>query len=365
MDTIKLSTGRKKDNLNTSIIALYFLLCFFSLYEFQLILINSLIVLLGLYLFIANFNYIVKKHYSLLWIFLLFAIYSSACLFLFQDRVTYTPIRVMVHFALFITLIRYNINSVVIKWGLYIYVMYMLYLIFVRGIYINAIFPGSSKNIVGWFSLGLCVLYYVAEVGKKNIQNANLHFNLLPAILTLLLCLVTLGRSNIVCSFLLLFVVLWYNLKRFSIVKKMFFTLLIAIFTISVVYIFYDLLESGLQRFDQRGFESYERDLMIVGYRDKLDFYTFLLGVNSDQYPFTILNGNFHNSFLGGHSSFGLMFILFIGFIVQLFIKNFFKSFIFVMLSLVLLIRSYTDAIMFIGFFDFVLFVLLFKIKKN
>lgn len=365
MGTALLLTNKTKDNISTFLVVLYLFLSFLSLYGFQEAIVNSLIVLIGGYLFFSNYNYIRLYHSKLLIVFILFAVYSIACLFLFQDRVTYTPIRVMVHFALFITLIRYNINSVAIKWSLYLYNLYVLYLIFVQNVYINNIFPESSKNIVGWFSLGLCVLYYVAEVGKKNIQNANLHFNLLPAILTLLLCLVTLGRSNIVCSFLLLFVVLWYNLKRFSIVKKMFFTLLIAIFTISVVYIFYDLLESGLQRFDQRGFESYERDLMIVGYRDKLDFYTFLLGVNSDQYPFTILNGNFHNSFLGGHSSFGLMFILFIGFIVQLFIKNFFKSFIFVMLSLVLLIRSYTDAIMFIGFFDFVLFVLLFKIKKN
>jgi len=365
LKTIILSSNEIKDNVNTVLIVFYIFFSFLSLYGFQETLINSLIVLLGVYLLFRNFNYIKNNHFKLFFVCILFAVYSIVCLFLFQDRVTYTPIRVMVHFALFIAVLRYNINPKAIKWLLYMYIIYIFYLILIQNVYINNIFPESSKNIVGWFGLGICTFYYYLEVNKRRDSGNSSQIDLLPVVLTLSLCLITLGRSNIACAFLLLIVVLWYNFKVYSFIKKITYLLILTVITALLIYMFYEVLESGFQRFDQKGFESYERDTMRIGYFDKLDFYTFLLGINANQYPFTILNSNFHNSFLGGHSSFGIMFMLFIGYIIQLFFRNFIKSFILVMLALVLLIRSYTDGIMFIGYFDFVLLTILFKIKKN
>lgn len=359
---VKILKERIRGNISTSVIVLYFFLSFLSLFESQLLLINAAIVLLGVYLFLSNFNYIKSKHLPLLLITFLFAGYSIVCLFLFQGKITYTPIRVIIHFSFFMAIVRYGMKANVIKWLLYIYVGYILYLLFVQGVYINSIFPGTSKNIIGWFALGLCVFYYLLALNKDN-NIGKVEFG--PVMVTMLICLISLGRSNIMCSFLLLGVILWYNFQHYSLLKKLSF--LFSIFFVSslILYLSYDFLTNSLQRFDQRGFESSERSLFIDGYFEKLNLSTFLFGVNSDQYPFTLINGNFHNSFLLGHSNFGLLFVGFLLYIAQLLIKNVYSSFLLVILVLTLLLRSYTDTIMFIGYFDFILFVLLYKIAKG
>lgn len=358
-----IKTSNIKDNISTSIIVLYFLLSFFSLFESQLLLINSAIVLLGGYLFLSNFNYIKSKHLPLLLIAFLFAGYSIICLFFFQGKITYTPIRVLVHFSLFIAVLRYNIKASAIKWFLYIYIGYILYLLFIQGVYINAIFPGISKNIIGWFALGLCVFYNVLKLDSIKKTNEKLDF--FPILVTVLICLVSLSRSNIICVFLLMGGVLWYNFQHYSLVKRLSFIVTIFLVSSLILYLSYDFLDSSFQRFDQRGLESSERSLFIDSYLDKLNLFTILFGVTSDQYPFTLFNGNFHNSFLGGHASFGLLFIGFTVYIIQLLVRKVFSSFFLVILALTILVRSYTDTIMFIGYFDFILFVLLYKIAKS
>jgi len=233
----------------------------------------------------------------------------------------------------------------------------------IRGIYINSIFPGLSINIIGWLALGLSVFYDV--LAFENIKITNKRIDVLPALITFLICLISLSRSNIICAFLLLGGVLLYIFKNYSILKKAVFLIGVFLLLSLTVYLSYDFLESSLQRFDERGFESTERSLFLNSYIEKLNLNSFLFGITSEQYPFFLLNGNFHNSFLGGHSSFGILFVVFLLFIIQLIIRKTFTAFFLVILALVLLIRSFTDTIMFIGDFDFIFFVLLYRIKKS
>lgn len=362
METINTSTNRLKDRFGTIFIVLYMFLSFISLYEIQMFIVNTSIVAIAGVLFVWNFNYIKREHLKLLIVALCFAAYSFICLYLFQGKLTFTPLRIIVHFSFFILAIHYNISAKAIKWVLYLYILYILYLLFVQGIYINAIFPGTSKNIIGWFALGICVFYYLLVL--KDVSDKK-SLGLFPAIATLLICLISLSRSNIICAFILLFGVLSYYFKYYSLVKKTGFLLIGTALVVFFLYFFYDLLEIGLQRFDERGLESADRTLFLDSYIEKLNFYTFLLGVNSNQYPFTLINGNFHNSFLLGHSNFGILFFFFIVFIVQLLFRKLSTSLFLVILALVLLIRAYTDTIMFIGYFDFILFTTLYKIYKS
>lgn len=327
-----------------------------------MLIVNSSIVAIAGFWLIWSFNYIRKKQLRLFIIALCFAGYSFICLYLFQGKLTFTPIRVIVHFSFFIVAIHYKLSAKAIKWTLYIYIAYIFYLLFVQGVYINAIFPGTSKNIIGWFALGICVFHYLVALNQTDgIKSVDL----LPAIATLVICLISLSRSNIICAFILLLGVLFYHFRKETLIKKVGFLLLVSIVTFSFLYFFYDLLELGLQRFDERGLESADRTLFLDSYFEKLDFYTILLGVDSNQYPFTLINGNFHNSFLLGHSNFGILFLFFIIFVVQILIRKFTTCFFLVILALVILIRAYTDTIMFIGYFDFILFATIYKIYKS
>lgn len=351
------------DKVYTIFLVLYFILSFLSLFETEIVLINSLIVFISSFFLAFNLNYIRKNHFRLLFVFFLFSFYSVACLYLFQGKVTFTPIRVFVHFSLFIVVVRYNISPRVIKWLLFSYIGYILFLLFIKGVYINAIFPGTSKNIIGWFAIGISVFYYILEYERKTL--ANNRFDLFPAVITCFICLVSLSRSNIICSILLLIGVLWFNYRVFTLIKKALFLIFLIIALGFLYYYFWNLLELGLQRFEERGLESSERSLFLESYISKIDVYTFFLGVDSNQYPFTLINGNFHNSFLLGHSNFGVLFLLLLIFILCLLIKKIFSSTVLVILTLSLLIRSYTDTIMFIGDFDFIIFFVLYKLKKD
>lgn len=357
-----LSKYKKVDKLSTAVLSLYLILSFLSLYETQLLLINSSIALIGLIVFCFNFNYIRSRHFPILIVATIFACYSLMCLYLFQGKLTFTPIRVFVHFSLFILILRFQLIESVFKWLLYLYVTYIGYLLFIEGVYINSIFPGTSKNIIGWFAIGISVLYYVVSFDGKSERRKP---SMIPAIVTLVICLISLSRSNIICSGILMLGVLFNHYKSYSIIKKTFFIFLTVFVLIFLSYILYDLVMLGLQRFDERGLESFERSLFLESYLEKIDPYTFFLGVNSDQYPFTLINGNFHNSFLLGHSNFGFMFLLFVIFIVTLLLRRGFRSVFMSILVIVLLFRSFTDTIMFIGDFDFILLTTLHKIYKN
>src|SRR5690625_2406372 len=149
---------KSSKNINTIGIVIYLLLVFFNLLKDNLAIINALIVLLGGYLLFINFLYIRRNHFSLLIVFSAFSLFSILCLYVFQGKITYTPIRVFVHFSLMIGVLRYGINNNIIKYLLYFFVLFILNEIFVRGTYINLIFPGISKNIIGWLALGLATL---------------------------------------------------------------------------------------------------------------------------------------------------------------------------------------------------------------
>lgn len=348
--------------INTIGVAIYLLLVFLNLLKGNLTSINALIVLLGGYLFLNNFLYIKKNHFILLIVFSFFSLFSILSLYIFQGKITYTPIRVFVHFSLMITVIRYGINKNMVKYSLYLFVFFILYAVFVRQIYINLIFPGISKNIIGWLALGLATLYYSLELNA--IKNKT-KLNVFPALVTLFICLVSLSRSSIACSFILMLIVSFYSYRHISRKNK----IIVSISIISIFIILYNYLSEfiniSLQRFDQRGFDSHERSIFIEGYIEKLNFATVLFGVDSNQSPFTLIDGNFHNSFLLGHSNFGLMFVFFLLFLIYYLTKNIYSNLYLVVLGSVLLLRSYTDTIMFVGDLDFVLFVVLYKMKPS
>jgi len=162
-----------------------------------------------------------------------------------------------------------------------------------------------------------------------------------------------------------MFIISFYSYRQISTKKKLGVSLIV-ISILSVLYNYLaEFINISLQRFDQRGFDSYERSLFLEGYIEKLNFATIFLGVNSNQSPFTLIDGNFHNSFLLGHSNFGILFIILLLFLIYYLTKNSFSNIYLVGLASVLLLRSYTDTIMFIGHLDFVLFVILYKMKPN
>src|SRR5690606_16186979 len=99
---------------------------------------------------------------------------------------------------------------------------------------------------------------------------------------------------------------------------------------------------------------------------EKIDSFTFFLGVNSAIYPFTIFESNFHNSLVQGHSNFGFAFLILLAYTIFIVFKKITTiDRTLVLLLLLLLARGFSDVVMFMGAFDFVFYYFIMLLSSS
>lgn len=360
MSTLAINKTNFRNNIANFVIGCYFVLVitgqFFSGEPLTLVM-----SVLGFFALVWQVPYILKSQRKLLVVFFLFSFYSVVCVFIFQGRTSLTALRLFVHFVFFILLVRYEIKPELIRFLLICYSTYICIAIFYFGINPNTIFADSSKNFVGWIGLAMGILYYALLY--KNRQK----MEVFTAAVILLLAIACVGRSTIVSAILLFTTVFITSYRTFGLATKI---LSISLLTGVVMFLlsgYYEIIEFAFSQFEKKGFESAAREDMLYGYLDKLNVVTFFFGVTLQQYPFTFLNanGNVHNSFLAGHSLFGAFAVLFFIYLIYVFLNQGANKFFLKALLAIILMRSLTDTLLFVSFFDFIVFYIVYLLANK
>lgn len=246
----------------------------------------------------------------------------------------------------------------------YLFVAYSGFTIGWSHLDMNNYFLNSSRNALVAMGIFYQILYSV------NFYRVYGNMPLLSPVLLTALAIIAIGRSGIAISFL---IILFSNFIRFYNSKKS-LKIFLCIIGVGCTVYFYnylkDLLEIlvGATKFS-RGFET-ERIDLFLSYLNIVDFEMFLIGVNlQDTIPFCYFGGNPHNSFILGHSFYGLFYILFIVFFLfastsSVLIYKY--TIVYYFLFLVFLLRLNFDILGLPGVYDFIFYYvfLLLTIKK-
>ncbi len=204
----------------------------------------------------------------------------------------------------------------------------------------------GSRNHVSVLALYITIvplLIHLLNNGKASL----LLYIVLP-FLCFMLSVFAVGRSGIVTSFLLLGgnIFLYYKNHK----HKFKILLLYSSFIILIFYFllpnFQFFLDSYLYKFTTREFALEDREDIIELYLNKMDFLTSFFSINSLE----MISKNdltLHNSYLHWHFAFGVfgLFILFIS--LKSLVKLFKINKIYFLILAVVLLRSFTDQILF------------------
>lgn len=209
----------------------------------------------------------------------------------------------------------------------------------------NDILHNGSRNIVAAFILFITV-FLISVHYQERLQTPVLYL-----IIPFLSCVILYGRTGVALSFILL---IFFTYNRFNIYYKV---LLLTISSLIIAYFLNDLtlIVTKYTNFNT-GLETPRTD-MINEYINDLTFKELVFGQSFSDCCTTIMQfgENPHNSFIKGHSRYGIAHTMFFMFVfIRIALKN--KSLF--ILSMVLLIKYSTDTIGLFSSLDFILFYL-------
>jgi hypothetical protein len=334
---------------------------------------NVFLSIVALYFLKGYFN---KKHLSIY-------IYSYLLLFLFiffsllVGRLNWrliAPLHFIIYSYGFAMIL---INKRVYYWGGYI-IFYTLALYFfilmLLGVSGEFALKWSSSNGISTVMLISCIsLYIIRRFDKQEID-------LKPALITLIISIWGIGRGGILSSFVLFLGLLFikYNTKKIYI----YFILAISCSFFGIIYIYSDwffdfalnnsFFSNAMIRFIERGgefSESSARSSMWENYFNNLDVFRIIFGVNVETDPWEdgIQNEfNYHNSFINLHLQTGIIGILTIIILMFSLFNLFSNDKVLFLLLFVLILRSFTDTVIFFGRYDFIVFYFIFiELKRK
>lgn len=243
------------------------------------------------------------------------------------------------------------------KFSLYVYIFYAVFCILciiytgfdIEGL--NEVLNAGSRNIVSAILLVLAIFVSASYYAENKKQP------LFVFVVTFILCILLFGRTGITLSFLLLMIPFFYKLKNNIILFTSIFSLLslVVIFNFDSIVSFLTLNTSF-----QYGLESPRTALRAEYFSGILNSYNELFwGRNIDHCCQLAVSydGNPHNSFILGHSRFGLLHTFI--FLCVPFLLILKKQWFFLFLLLIIYIRYFFDKLGFFSPLDFVLFYLL------
>lgn len=333
-----------------------------------LIKVNALLGLIGL----IFLNTRIRNDYFQIYIYAVILALSFLVSSLFVWRTDwriFTPIYFMASgFGMAMILVRGKVYS----WGGYIIFyslsFYFLILMF-TGVSGFSALKYCSHNGISIVILIACISLYII------LSNENKKISLVPAVFTALISIWGIGRSGIISSLILLFGLFFVT---FQAKAKNFFILII--FISYLIYLFQeaflgfaiDYLYAGnaIENYIIRvgTLEDEVRIGMWSNYFYNLDIFRFVFGVNVVEDPWSdkVINEyNYHNSFISFHSQTGLMGLITIVILIFSLFSFFRTNKVFFFLLLALILRIFTDNVMFFGRFDFIIYFFIFYLLKS
>lgn len=254
-----------------------------------------------------------------------------------------------------------------IKLSFYAIVAYMVLHFLLTGSLID-VFSQMSANYV---SVVLIMNAAVLAIVQYR-QGERVH--ILPGVFTLILSILALGRSGIGCSLIFLTAILYLNWSTLAKFKK--YLILFSFIVPFMGYIFiqgdsllYSLENiSFFKKFSERGLDSPARDILMREYLSYLERDEFLIyiGYNYSDNPWFKHYGlNPHNSYIRLHHYFGIFFFLIVAGLLFSLLKLLFTNRFYAFILLAILVRAYTDTVIFLSLYDFLMIALVFLAFKK
>lgn len=353
--------NKKKENVcniySTLIIEIFYFVYFLrmtigadSIYGYILYGVMSSIGLASIFYFLFVKNKIKYKVLIPLIAFFVFGVISS--LYTGNYRIIDFVI-ILQYFGVGLLLINYSLNYKITSMSFIFYTCYFAINLII-GKHPDELFIGFSRNNIIIFMLLQCVLFYVSMYQNK------IKIKIYPAIILVIFSFWAIGRSGILVSLLLLFLIIIYTQINNS--AKLFNLLYIPIlffllFFITTTFFYDELLGTAIERTMRLGVIDIYRKSIIFEYYYNLNQSAGALfwGVPiKDNYVFSEFGYNLHNSYLrlhAYHGLFGVLLILIM--IIRTLFKYFkFKEYLYLGLLLILMVRMSVDIPAFHGPYD-------------
>ena len=254
----------------------------------------------------------------------------------------------------------------------FIYFLFLIFYLFhiLIGSDPNNIYVHGSRNLTSVIMIFMTILYlifYYEEYHKITFY---------PLIINIIICVWAIGRSGVLISIVLFIGVLFFQVLKekrninFK-MRKIFKNKLYRFFGWSIVSLFIFILISSLSnflslltkyRFSFSSIIHEKRFNYISSYLYSLDVKSVFFGFNVYESYELFKISNLHNSYLNAHMRMGIMFIIAILFILKMLLKGIKINFLYSLFLGTILLRGFTDTILFVGNFDFILYYLVFKI---
>lgn len=320
----------------------------------------QLLLLFPMFVFLREIRYVIaNKKY-----FLLMSTLSILSIFIFVLRGFYNNASLALYFFFLPMIVSFYkekfIGYKIHKFILFTFLTFIVVQL-IRGYGFNEMMLGRSRNMVSFYFFLYTIFYYI----EKYRYTDKVEF--WPALLSMIISLASIGRSGIITSFLLLFVIAIYKLNKAGFLSKLkYIVLSVMLMVISIAFFknqILILIIQSLARFEEQGVESGPRTWITNIYLTRMtsSLSNFLIGFPLNHDAFVLFDYNLHNSFLSLHYFFGVFGLIIVYLIIKslLFVKGklLYKSFL-----CLLLIRGFTDQIFFINFNDIVIYLLFYLI---
>lgn len=312
-------------------------------------------------IFARSVNFKIKPNYPVI-IFLSILCFLLLFIQPFSSNLHYHPIFIFpaTAFAYFILHSRFN-TKILYSSILILFIFFSFQIL--SGQDPNKIFPELSRNYISIILIANVSILYIIEWKQSR------RILLWPAVVTLIISVVSIGRAGILSSSFLLAALLFVKYENFSVTKKILYAFIFILPFVCLTIFYSDFLIEKfyqidyLKRITSMGLKDNARLLMINEYLENMNVKNLIFGYDYSSDPlFLRYKLNPHNSFIEFHHKTGIFFFpailtLFMAGIKNLFSKNKMYS----ILLFVLLLRAFTDRFLFLSIYDyiFVLIILL------
>lgn len=364
LDNDSIIAENKTEKKNQILIVLFFVLIFFKNYvsednTFSQILLNASYILIGI---ITTMYYLVRlERNSLIFITIALMTLFSIVTSLFGENYRIEDnVLVLTYFGVSFLILNTKFN-----FKLSVVLMYLIFFFFGIQMF-SAIDPNEIFNISRNF-ISVVLLWGVSFHIISSYKNDKKP-SIIIIILSLIVSIWATGRGGIIVfSVLLVFFPFVIETSKFY--KFLIIVLVVALATYAFNN-FYDLLfDFGLGRFEGMELES-DRSSINGDYINNIlmSFYDFTFGANLMEIPSIIeVDGNPHNSFIRLHVYYGIFGVVLIMSLLSYTVYRLFvtKKYLYLLLLIVLLLRSYVDSTAFHGPFDPFIYFFIFSCIKD
>lgn len=243
-----------------------------------------------------------------------------------------------------------------IKLSFYIITVIFYYLCFVLQTNYMEIFGDAGGGM-----MGTILIYHGILINYIEHRNSE-PLSVLPSILIIPLCVYSISRTSLACSLLYFLVVFFFATKD---KYKRFVYIIIPLLILLIIYLatrHWDIISSWkmYDKIESQGLDTSGRDGIWTAYLNVMSIDKILFGrpIDNTHYLYGFINP--HNSLISLHSLIGLPAFFFFWRIMKSIYKLLKINCLMCALLFIYVIRGFFDISFFFGFYDFILFILVF-----